>query len=560
MGIEEDVYKIAAPAEIAGRTAWYTDLGSSGRQIYSRDAWGLGQYEDEYKTHSPSRYAILPQIRLEPIISRRAMELNPKGIRYGMEVIEAENKDDHVVLRVGPSKETDAETKEILAQYVIAADGGRSMTNKLDVAWEGEKDIFHMATAHVRTPLRDLHPDARNFLTWFTHPEMGGSTKTGFLYQIGPWPWDENPAEQQEWVFACALIATDPSSFDRETMINRMRATLKIPDLAIDVISLSHWTVNAISAAKYRVGRVFLAGDAAHKIPPWGALGMNTGVQDVQNLVWKLELALREPGNYQMLLDSYDTERRPVGSSVAASSLHNLLSHSLEMDKALGMSPTASSAENADAIGPFFEPKHPDYPAKREAVRKAQKTLDTEFKAPGTEVGWFYPSADAWGEAERTRHAGQIREDGSFDTEFYHPSTLPGHHLPHAYIEKEGRKVAVRDLIPLSKLLLLAGSPRWYDVGNKLVHVEMIGQGGWTDIDGQWQKQKGVSEDGAVLVRPDGIVAWRGEWHDSRLQDWPDILSRVLSEDEPLASRVRCADYLTGFSTLVENQRTMPGR
>lgn len=530
MGIEDEIYKDSAPSEIAGRTAWYTDLGSSGKEVISRDAWGLGQYKEEYEKHSPSKYAILPQIRMEPIIARRAKELNPEGIKYGIEVTEVENKGDRVVLTVKPTKGFDSEKEEVHARYAIAADGGRSMTNKLGIPWEGEKDIFNMVTAHIRTPLRSFHPDNTNFLTWFTHPDMGGSTRTGFLYQIGPWPWHEHPEDQQEWVFACALIATDPRSFDCDSMIARLRATLKLPDLPIDIISLSHWNVNAISAARYRVGRVFLAGDAAHRIPPWGALGANTGIQDIHNLIWKLELALKDPQKYDKLLDSYDTERRPIGQSVAASSLHNLRSHSLDMDTALGMSADQTTEENNAAIAPFFDKAHPEHAAKREAVRKAQKTLDTEFKAPGTEVGWFYPSADFWGEGEKSRHGGQLKADGTFDTEFYHASTVPGHHLPHAWLEREGEIFAVRDLVPLSGFLLLVGKKDvgWETLRNELMRVEVIGEGGWLNMDGSWRRQNGVSEQGAVLVRPDGIVAWRGEWDDGLVQKWPEVLERVL--------------------------------
>ncbi|OJD31511.1 aromatic ring hydroxylase [Diplodia corticola] len=555
MGIEQDIYKVAAPPDIAGRTAWYTDLGSSGREIVSRDAWGLGQYAEEYAKHSPSRYSILPQIRLEPIISRRAKELNPYGIHYGKEVTDVSDADhDHVLLTVKPTKSTSPDdTQLIRARYAIVADGGRSMTNKLGVAWEGEADIFHMVTAHIRAPqLRALHPDPRNFLTWFTSPAMGGSTNTGFLYQIGPWPLDAHPPESQEWVFACALIATDPAAFDRDTMVARLRATLNLPGLPVDVISLSHWNVNAITAERYRVGRtgrVFLAGDAAHRIPPWGALGMNTGVQDAHNLVWKLELALsgadgdanHSHSHYDALLTSYSAERRPIGAAAAASSLHNLRSHSLDMDRALGMGADRSAADNAAAIAPFFDAQHPLHRAKRDAVRAAQKQLDTEFKAPGTEVGWFYPQADHWGEGVRTRHAGQLREgadggDGDgleFETEFYRASTVAGHHLPHAWVEgKEGgERVAVRDLVPLSRMVLLVGrkDAGWEAFESGLVKVEVVGhEGGWRDVDGSWRRQRGVSDEGAVLVRPDGIVAWRGEMDDGLLGRWPGILDTVL--------------------------------
>jgi len=255
MGIEEEVYAHAAPPEIAGRTAWYTSLGPEGREIISRDAWGGGIYEEEYKKNSPSRYCILPQIRLEPILKRRAIELNPKGINYSSEVTSVEQDQDSVTLKVrrGDSNET------IRARYVIAADGGRSITDTLDIPWLGQRNIFRMATAHIKSPLRSLHPDPRNFITWFSNPELGGSTKTGYLYQIGPWPHEPG---NEEWVFACALTPRDPESFDPETMIKRARQTLAIPDLPIELCSLSHWNVNAIHAERYRANRIFLVGDA----------------------------------------------------------------------------------------------------------------------------------------------------------------------------------------------------------------------------------------------------------------------------------------------------------
>lgn len=86
MGIEDEVYAHAAPPEIASRTAWYTGFGEAGREIVSRDAWGGRQYADEYAAASASRYSVLPQIRLEPILQRRAAALNPDGIRCGAEV------------------------------------------------------------------------------------------------------------------------------------------------------------------------------------------------------------------------------------------------------------------------------------------------------------------------------------------------------------------------------------------------------------------------------------------------------------------------------------------
>ncbi|RSL98983.1 hypothetical protein CEP52_009989 [Fusarium oligoseptatum] len=439
LGIEQDVYAACAPTEISGRLAWYTNLGPDGREIFSREAWGQGQYADEYASHSPSQF---------------------------------------------------------LARFIICADGGRSFTEKLGVKWTGQKDIFNMVTAHFRAPLRSRHPDPRNFITWFTDPKSEGSVKSGAIYQLGPWPTPDDGSE--EWVFLCNLSSSDPTSFTEKSMEERIRNALKIPDIPIDIITLSHWNVNAINASKYRVGRIFLVGDAAHRIPPWGALGMNTGIQDVQNLIWKLERALSDEKKYDSLIDSYDTERRPIGERVGLTSLKNLRMHREVMDMALGISDSKTLAENEAALESLFDSTHPESAGKRQAVKNAAKILDTEFKASGSEVGWFYPSADINNDGGK-RHGGQLLEDGTYDQTTYHPSTIPGHHLPHCWVEKQGKRVAIRDLVPLSKMLLLTQTPGWEVFENGLVQVEMIGSAGWEDVFGDWKRQCGLDKHGAVL-------------------------------------------------------------
>ncbi|KAJ9133445.1 2,4-dichlorophenol 6-monooxygenase [Pleurostoma richardsiae] len=526
MGIEQAVRSIACPDDIKGRTAWYTGLGEDGREVCSRDAWGGGKYAEEYAAFSPSRYEILPQIRLEPVLVARARELNPDALRYCSEVTGLREVDDGVVLTVRAEGQAD---KEVFARFVIAADGGRSITTQLGVPWLGERDIMDMVSVHFRAPIRSRHPDPTNFITWFTHPDKGGSVRTGYLYQIGPWPLDSPEAQQsEEWVFGFAIAESDPARFDEAASIARLRSSLRLRDLPIEVITISHWNVQCLSAERYRVGRVFLVGDAAHKIPPFGALGMNTGIQDVQNLVWKVELALKDEWAYEGLLQSYDTERRPIGRRVGLSSLRNMRFHGLVMDVALGMDPTKSSEENAAAIAPFFDDTHPEHAAKVEAVKKAMKILDLEFKAPGAEVGWFYPSVDVDGEGKANNHEGQLLEDGELNSEFFFPSTIPGHNIPHVWLTKAGETVAIRDLIPQNRFLLVATNRRWEQFVSDLVTVELIGSGGWTDTAGEWAKHTKDYE--AVLVRPDGIIAWRGAWREPQPRDWQDVLARALCQ------------------------------
>lgn len=126
MGIEREVYASATPAEIAGRTAWYTSLGEDGKEVFSRDAWGGGQYEAEYAQHSPSKYCILPQIRLEPILKRRAVELNPNGVFYKHEVLTTKDHGDFAEVVVKNRNEGDIFRRK--ARYVIVSDGGRMFT------------------------------------------------------------------------------------------------------------------------------------------------------------------------------------------------------------------------------------------------------------------------------------------------------------------------------------------------------------------------------------------------------------------------------------------------
>lgn len=527
MGIEDEVYKHAAPPEIAGRTAWYTSLGTAGRLIHSRDAWGGGQYREEYEAYSPSKYCILPQIRLEPILKQRALQLNPHGIFYRSEVVDIEQYGNEVLVTVEDRATGNIRTERAL--YAVVADGGRSFTNRLGIRWKGEAGILDMVTAHFRAPIRPIHPDPRNFMTWFSSPEMGGSTRTGYLYQIGPWPDCIVDPSLEEWVFACAKLPSDPATFDQSSMIERLRRTIGVPDLAVEMLSFSHWTVNAIYAERWRLGKIFLVGDSSHKIPPWGALGMNTGIQDVQNLVWKLDLALQYPGQYDDLLDTFEHERLDVGERVGLSSLKNMRSHSLIMDKALGVSADQSAEENIREAMAYFDPYHPQYASKKAAVEEASTILDTEFKAPGYEIGWFYPSADINSEGGLD-HGGQLNTDGSLVYDFFYQSTIPGHHLPHAWIEsRTGERVAIRDLLHLDRLTLFCNHDAHLAItGDERVAVVVVGPDGWRDQNSTWQKLRGVDENGGVLVRPDGIVAWRGPLNEFDGMQWQHLLDRIL--------------------------------
>jgi 2-polyprenyl-6-methoxyphenol hydroxylase-like FAD-dependent oxidoreductase len=150
IGVENEVLRHAAPADMSGHTAWYTSFGPRGRQIVSRDAWGGGQYQDEYEQASPSRIILLPQIRLDPILQRRASSLNPNCILFGHEVTSLDEHPDHVIVHYHKGKGVNSsEERTMSATYVLGADGGRFLAKQLNIPMRGLSDIVDMVSAHV---------------------------------------------------------------------------------------------------------------------------------------------------------------------------------------------------------------------------------------------------------------------------------------------------------------------------------------------------------------------------------------------------------------------------
>jgi 2-polyprenyl-6-methoxyphenol hydroxylase-like FAD-dependent oxidoreductase len=146
---------------------------------------------------------------------------------------------------------------------------------------------------------------------------------------------------------------------------------LKVDNAVIDdaeVLSIGRWFLNARVVDRYRSkgGRIFLVGDAAYKVPPWGAFGLNSGFGDVHNLMWKLALAVKSPKqDWNALLDTYQDERKPIADFVARTSLANIRTHNGRIDVALGVTQRATTEENVKELETFFHGSGPEVDAKR---------------------------------------------------------------------------------------------------------------------------------------------------------------------------------------------------
>jgi len=280
-----------------------------------------------------------------------------------------------------------------------------------------------------------------------------------------------------------------PEDFTPEFCTRLIRQGIGVPDIAVSVLGVSPWEASAIVADRYRVGNVFLAGDAAHEMPPTGGFGLNTGVQDVHNLAWKIAAVLRGKAD-ETLLDSYDAERQPFGRIITQNALANALS-----------------------MG-----RH----ARQSNVLPRREFLNEQ----GLIFGASYDSM-----AMLPDDTPQVTVDDPVTD--YVPSARPGGRAPHVRLTRGHEPISTVDLFG-PHFVLLAGrdGDAWRQAAQAigtswppLVGYTIGGDGDLGDPDGEWHHAYGVDADGAVLVRPDGHVAWRSR---SGASNPEDVLRNAL--------------------------------
>jgi 2-polyprenyl-6-methoxyphenol hydroxylase-like FAD-dependent oxidoreductase len=230
-------------------------------------------------------------------------------------------------------------------------------------------------------------------------------------------------------------------------LVELVRAAAGVSDLAVKIDGVARWRASSDVAARYSEGRVFLVGDAAHVMPPNGGFGGNTGIHDAYDLAWKLAWAVRGDAGSD-LLASYGDERRPVGQ--------------LTVEQAY----TRYVTRTATYLG---------------ATDYQQLVPDLEI-----ELGYVYGNDETVHEDPRTTRG------------------MPGTRAPHLWIERDGRRLSTLDLFGTA-FVVLAGPQgrRWLEAAADAGAV-----GERIDVEA-FPDAYGIGDEGAVLVRPDGFVAWR---------------------------------------------------
>lgn len=520
-GMLDKVTELGARPEQNSTMRWYTSFGGDKpwdrQEILSVDAWGGGALKEVFAEWSPNTYGNLPQRRLEPLLRSFAEERNPGRIRFGHEAT-ALVQDEAGVTATVRSRESGEEYK-VRARYVLAADGGKTVGDWLGVPMVGPEALTYTLSVYFRsTELAAILPYDDACVASVIRPaEQGQWTRTG-LVAHGPDKWGR---DNVEWVSTVTLApGHEDDEFDDHTAADAVRSRLGLPDLPMEVLGRTKWKVEGVVAERFRVRRVFLAGDAAHRHSPMGGLGLNSGILDAHNLAWKLAAVVSGRAG-DALLDSYEAERQPVTRRNVEFATMAFYNH-MTAGAGFGLIPGAPETVNEDILRKLFADTE-DAATRRVKLRETFWTLRLESRAGELDLGFRYEGSPA------------IVPDGTpappRDPEMTRmtPVARPGHRMPHAWIGHGGMRISTLQLVRPGRFLLLAGgdADSWAaaahelgaQFGDVLDVVQVFGSGGdhqgFSDLDGSWARLRGHGEGGAVLVRPDGVVAFRGVGSDA---------------------------------------------
>jgi 2-polyprenyl-6-methoxyphenol hydroxylase-like FAD-dependent oxidoreductase len=411
---------------------------------------------------SPCERVFISQSLLEPLLRSRADELGAE-LRFGTDLVSFQQHKDHVhaVIRNRDTEETD----HVDAQYMVAADGAHSrVRDTLGIRMQGRGVFSRSVTIYFRADVTGLLRGRNLSVIYVNHPALRG------FFRIEK-PFDRGFLAVNAIGDPAHPVTDVAAGLTELRCLEWVRLALGSEDVPITIENVMTWNAEANWAEHYQRGRVFIAGDAAHAMPPNGGFGGNTGIQDAHNLAWKLAMVIRGDAGRE-LLDTYDAERRPVGTFTTEQAYSRYVTRTAPY---LG----------TDGI----EPVAPDL---------------------NVEMGYRYDSPAICHDGD----PGPLHENPR------ESHARVGTRAPHAWVIRDGARLSTLDLFG-SRLVMLGGATAqsWIKavaaVGEsrqrpRNIDVYQVGSGGFEDPDGTLADTYDLTSN-IVLIRPDGFVAWRSK-------------------------------------------------
>lgn len=525
LGVEAAATSVATPWDQMGDALLAISL--TGPELARMPAWGSGfARHGDYRRHSPCDYLDIPQDRIEPVLVDAAGQAGAT-ITYHTELVSFVANDDGVTATLRNTL-TGAQ-EEVRAAYLVGADGARSLVAEtIELPFVGHLSRAGTLYTQFRCDLSEYVAHRPSIIHWFVNPEMAvGEIGLGMLRCTTPWT---------EWICGWGFLVEDgvPDISDDE-VTQRIRTLVGVPDLEIEIFNRMVWYVNQQYATEYSRGRVLCGGDATHRHPPSSGLGLNTCVQDGHNLAWKLAYVLQGRAG-QELLESYSAERAPVGKQIVLRANQSRLDYAAIRD-CIDMSGEADPVTNI--VANLNAPTERGIEL-RQKLEDALQLKESEFNAEGVEKGHRYASSAVLPDPTLGK------EIWANDPETHHqPTTRPGAKIPHAWVVgSDGRRRSTLDLVGRGRFAVLSGpsGTAWREAVGALdlswLECVLIG----ADADARdpyhdWYRQRDIHEAGALLIRPDGVVAWRtpqAVWDPAEAQRLlTDALDQVLSRGLP---------------------------
>lgn len=551
--VAEAIYARSAPRHNLGKIRWMTSIGGDGPldaiQFAQPSILGGGENTAMYDLKGTTHPTNVPQIRLEPILREQCDLRHPGRLLFNHELESFKQDGDGITAIV--LERAGGERIRVRCDYMVAADGGKTINPALGIEMVGDKNLGDFYTVWFAADLSEYIKDDDAVMRRIFHPEK--PYRVNSLLTFGPDHWD---GRSEEWAsnfnrgprFSAAQEGAVPAT--DEELIEDVRSFLKV-DVPLTVRRVSRWSLETVIADRMKVGRILIIGDAAHKHPPSAGLGLNSGFQDAHNVAWKLAMVVKGQAP-ESLLDAYEAERRPVTASNVRWAI-NASTNSYLIMTGIGVIP-GETAEQATARFEVLVSDSFEGETRRAQLNELLKIQRVEYAAHDRELGFTYPT-------------GALVDDGSPPAwrdpmgHIYEPTTRPGSRLPHAWVTYQGRRLSTHDLIPMGGFALLTGATGldWCAAAAELaaerglpIHAFRVGDGCEVeDPSGLWRLEREVAEGGAVLVRPDTHVAFRAmdAVADARVA-LDEALDTILcaSSVQAAMSEVELKDALAGAS------------
>ena len=500
--VEQEAYLFASHQDLMGENIFCESL--AGEEIGRMKAWGNHPLSKaEHLMSSPTTMNDLPQTFMEPLLFKTACSRGTQG-RMSTEYLSHAQDDDGVTTTC--RDRLTGKKLVIRSKYLIGADGGKSLVaDDAGLLFEGRMGVGGSMNILFRADLSRYVAHRPSVLYWVMQPgaDVGG-IGMGLVRMVRPWT---------EWLIVWGYDINGPEpDVTPEFATAVARQLVGDPDLEIELLSASTWTVNNRYATKLSNGHVFCVGDAIHRHPPSNGLGSNTSIQDSFNLAWKLAMVLKGQAG-ERLLESYGEERAPVARQIVTRANQSIAEFG-PIFEALGMSERVDPTQMQKNLATRTEGTEAAE-RQRDAIRKAIAFKKYEFDAHGIEMNQRYRS-------EAIVTDGQIEPAFELDADLhYQPTTWPGARIPHVWLYRwdNGAEVSTLDLCGHGRFTLLTGlgGEAWIaaveevelELGIEIVKHVIGPRRTFADHSGDWARVKEVRDNGCLLVRPDHHVCWR---------------------------------------------------